>query len=108
MSAASEYDDRPGVLRDALVEMVTHWQEELARAIRQAIDAGELAAELDIAAFVFDLYGIMLALHHDARLLHTEHSVARARSAFDRLVAFSRPHAPQVESMSLVARGQEV
>lgn len=94
MSAASEYDDRPGVLRDALVEMVLRWQEELARAIRQAIETEELAGDLDIAAFIFDLYGIMLALHHDARLLHSENSTARARAAFERLLAFSRPGGP--------------
>ena len=86
ISGASEYDDRPGAVRDELVAMVRSWQRELMRAIRQAVDSGELRSDTDAAELVFALYGIVLVLHHDTRLLHTPDAMARARRAFDRLI----------------------
>jgi AcrR family transcriptional regulator len=87
ISGATEYDDRPGPVRDELVGMVHSWQRELIRAIQQAIDTGELRADTDPGDLVFDLYGVILVLHHDARLLDSPDALARARRAFDRLVA---------------------
>ncbi len=86
ISGATEYDDRPGTVRDELVAMVKSWQRELVRAIRQAVDTGELRAETDPEELVFDLYGVILVLHHDARLMDSPDAPARARRAFARLI----------------------
>lgn len=87
ISGAAEYDDRPGSVRDALVTMVRAWQRELVRAIQQAIDAGHLRAQALAADLAFDAYGVILVLHHDARLLKSPDAVDRARRAIDRLLA---------------------
>jgi hypothetical protein len=42
ISGAVEFDDRPGPVRDALAAMVLAWHNALARAIRLAVDAGQL------------------------------------------------------------------
>lgn len=86
ISGATEYDDRPGPVRDTLVGMVQSWQRELIRSIRQAIDTGEIKADTDPAELVFDLYGIILVLHHDARLMRSADAPGRARHAFDRII----------------------
>lgn len=86
VSGATEYDDRPGAIRDELVSMVRAWQRELARAIEQAVANGDLAPELDPRDLVFDLYGVILVLHHDARLLDSPDALQRARRAFDRVL----------------------
>ncbi|HQD82783.1 MAG TPA: TetR/AcrR family transcriptional regulator [Quisquiliibacterium sp.] len=86
ISGASEYDDRPGAVRDELVAMVRSWQRELARAIRQAVDTGALDPATDPGELVFALYGIVLVLHHDTRLLHNPDAIGRARRAFERLL----------------------
>jgi AcrR family transcriptional regulator len=86
ISGASEYDDRPGPVRDELVRMVLSWQRELMRAIQQSIETGELRADADPGDLVFDLYGVILVLHHDARLMARADSATRARRAFDRLI----------------------
>lgn len=86
VSGASEYDDRPGAVREELVAMVRSWQRELSRAIQQAVDAGDISGETDPADLVFDLYGVILVLHHDARLLNNPDAVTRARCAFERLL----------------------
>ncbi len=87
ISGATEYDDRPGAVREELVAMVRSWQRELTRAIQQAVDAGDLRADVDAREVVFDLYGVILVLHHDARLLNSPDALARAQRAFERLVA---------------------
>ncbi len=86
VSGATEYDDRPGAVREELVAMVRSWQRELSRAIQQAIDVGDLRPDTDPAELVFELYGVILVLHHDARLLDSPDATGRARRAFDRLL----------------------
>ena len=90
ISGAAEYDDRPGAVRDELVAMVRSWHRELARALQQAIDSGELEPDTDISEMIFDLYGIILVLHHDARLLGNEGAPERARRALARIIAARR------------------
>jgi AcrR family transcriptional regulator len=86
VSGAVEYDDRPGPIRDLLVGMIRSWQRELVRAVKQAIEVGHLRPETDPHELVFAMYGLVLALHHDARLLRSQDSVARGRAVFDRLI----------------------
>lgn len=87
ISAAVEFDDRPGPVREALVGMVRTWHEALIRAARLAIEEGHLRADTEPEQLLFELHGLILALHHDARLLHSPGSVERARRGFDRLIA---------------------
>jgi AcrR family transcriptional regulator len=87
ISGASEYDDRPGPVREELVTMVKAWQRELTRAAQQAADLGDLHPGVPVAELVFELYGLALALHHDTRLLKTPDSLSRARRVFQRILA---------------------
>ncbi len=96
ISGATEYDDRPGPVRDELVGMVKSWQRELVRAIRQAMETGELHADTDPGELVFDLYGVILVLHHDARLIESADAPARARRAFERLMTSYAVPAPSL------------
>jgi AcrR family transcriptional regulator len=87
ISGAVEFDDRPGPVRDALVEMVQTWQRALERAIRIAIDEGHLHADTDAQQVLFEVHGLILALHHDARFLRHPGAVERARTAFERVLS---------------------
>ena len=86
ISGAVEFDDRPGPVRDALVSMVRAWHDALQRAIRIAIDDGQLKADTDAQQMLFEMHGLILALHHDARLMRTPDAPRRARTAFERVV----------------------
>jgi AcrR family transcriptional regulator len=86
ISGAVEFDDRPGPVRDALVEMVRSWHQALERAIEQAIAEGHLNADTDSAQILFEMHGLILALHHDARFLRNAGVLDRARAGFQRLV----------------------
>lgn len=86
ISGAVEYDDRPGIIRDELAGMVRAWQEALQRCVRQAIEVGHLRPDTDAEQIVFEMYGLVLALHHDARFIKRPNSVAHAERGFARLI----------------------
>jgi AcrR family transcriptional regulator len=86
ISGAVEFDERPGAVRDELFEMIHTWQLALTKAATQAVELGHLAAETDPKQLVFEMHGLILALHHDARFLKQPGSVDRARAGFRRLI----------------------
>jgi AcrR family transcriptional regulator len=92
ISGAVEFDDRPGPVRDALAAMVQAWHSALGRAIRLAIDEGHLRADTDPAQMLFEMHGLILALHHDARFLRIPGALDRARAGFVRVAThFATP-----------------
>ena len=93
VAGAVEYDDRPGPQRDQMVAIITGWKGELLKAIRQAVIEGHLRSDVDAHQMVFEIYGLMLALHQDARLLRSADSVRRARAGLARLIASAKTDA---------------
>lgn len=91
ISGATEYDDRLGLVRDELVAMVNAWQGALRRATVQAIEQGHLQSGLDPEQIVYEMYGLVVALHHDARFLKKSGSVQRAERGFERMIASYAP-----------------
>ena len=87
ISGAVEFDDRPGPVRDALVQMVRAWHQALGRAIELAVEEGHLPADADPQQMLFEIHGLILALHHDARFLRTPGAPDRARAGFERILA---------------------
>lgn len=87
ISGAVEFDDRLGPVRDALVETVRSWYETLQRAIQMARDEGHLRPDTDAPQMLFELHGLILALHHDARFLRTPGAVEQARQGFRHVLA---------------------
>jgi AcrR family transcriptional regulator len=103
ISGAVEYDDRPGPIREALVAMVRLWQGALVRCAQQAIDGGDLKADTDAQQLVYEMYGLVLAVHHDARFLRLPGAVDRAHRGFARLVAdYRNPNTKQSNSADAV------
>ena len=97
ISGAVEFDDRPGPVRDALATMVQAWQAALERAVRIAVEEGHLRPEMDPLQLVFELHGLILALHHDARFLRNAGALERVRTAFERLVGhYATPAGQQI------------
>jgi AcrR family transcriptional regulator len=86
ISGAVEFDERPGAVRDELFEMIHTWQVALIKAAAQAVELRHLAPETDPKQLVFEMHGLILALHHDARFLKQPGSVDRARAGFRRLI----------------------
>ncbi|MEU8299113.1 TetR/AcrR family transcriptional regulator [Micromonospora sp. NPDC048909] len=75
-----EFNARPGPVRDRLAEVYGQWAAFLERLIQQAVDAGELPADLDIAqlAYEIDALGMAAAMH--SRLLDPDAAYRHARA----------------------------
>lgn len=86
IAAALEFDDRPGLVRTAIVEGQRTLRNAIAKIVLNATDTGELAPNTDPAQLAFELHGIVLAVHHEVRLLHDHRAAHRGRVAFEQLI----------------------
>jgi AcrR family transcriptional regulator len=86
IGGASEFDDRPGPVRDMLAGGQRTWIETLKRAVRQAVEAGQLGAGTDPEQIAFEIFGIALVVHHHRRLLGYKKARERALIALDSLL----------------------
>lgn len=86
VALATELDDRPGRVRERLVQAQKDWLDVIANCFRTGIAEGHFRRDADPEQFGQDLYGIYLAHHHAARLLRDPKSAARARTAFEALL----------------------
>ncbi len=91
ISGAVEFDDRPGPVRDALVETVNKWQAAIHRAVDIAIAEQHLRADADAAQMAFEIHGLILALHYEARFLRNPQGLQRARQGFANILARNLP-----------------
>ncbi|GAA3983900.1 TetR/AcrR family transcriptional regulator [Comamonas faecalis] len=87
IGGAVEFDDRPGPVRDALVDSVRIWLAAVRRAIVQCCESGQLRAGTNADQMLFEIHGLILALHYEARFLRTPGSIARAHTGFDNILA---------------------
>ncbi|MBI3368945.1 MAG: TetR/AcrR family transcriptional regulator [Burkholderiales bacterium] len=94
ISGAVEFDDRPGPVRDALASMVKAWQAALERAIGISLEEGHLRPGTDPLQMLFEIHGLILALHHDARFLRLPGAVDRARTGFERTLSHYLANTP--------------
>ncbi|MDT8989855.1 TetR/AcrR family transcriptional regulator [Curvibacter sp. APW13] len=78
ISGAVDFDDRPGPVRDTLAESVTIWLSAVVRAIAQAKQEGHIQADADVHQIAYEVHGLILAVHYEARFLKKPGSVQRA------------------------------
>lgn len=87
ISGAVEFDDRPGPVRDALASSVQTWLQALHRAVLQAKECGHLRADADAEQMAFEIHGLILAVHYEARFLKNPGSIDRTTTGFANILA---------------------
>ena len=87
ISGAVEFDDRPGPVRDALANSVQTWLGAMYRAVVLAKQCGHLHPEADEQQMAFEIHGLILALHYEARFLKIPGSIARANQGFENILS---------------------
>jgi len=90
IASASDLDDRPGPVREVLVQGQKDWLSALAQAAHVAIEEGHFAKKVDPEQFAFELYTLVSGYTHYHRLLREPRSEARVRAAFERLLSSAR------------------
>lgn len=86
ISGAVEFDGRSGPVRDALAESVGIWHEAMRRSIAQCKDCGHLRADVDEHQILFEIHGLILVLHYEARFLRKQDSIRYALNGFDNIL----------------------
>ncbi|GAB3648978.1 TetR/AcrR family transcriptional regulator [Ramlibacter alkalitolerans] len=105
ISGAVEFDDRPGPVRDALASSVQSWHEAMKRAIALAKEEGHIDAGTDEEQMLFEIHGLILALHYEARFLRLPDSIAHANAGFENILQrYGAKPSPTVRSLPRTAR----
>jgi len=101
ISGAVEFDDRPGPVRDALAWSVQTWHTAMKRAITIAKEEGHLDGATDEEQMLFEIHGLILALHYEARFLKNPGSIARAHTGFENILRrYGAAQSPRLSSKS--------
>ncbi len=87
ISGAVEFDDRPGPVREALASSVRTWLRAMERAVVSAQELGHIDPAAKPADLLFQIHGLILALHYEARFLKNPGSVPRALRGFEEILA---------------------
>jgi len=109
ISGAAEFDDRPGPVHDALASSVQTWMDALHRAVRLSVEAGDLDGQTDAAQMAFEIHGLILACHYEARFLKSKTALSLAQRSFEhtlhRYSAALVPPPGGVVGLAALARG---
>lgn len=86
IASAVELDDKPGPVRDALVEIQKEWFRTRVRVVQTCVEQKHFRKNLDCEQFAHDMNSIMLGFHYSARLLADSKAEERVRRAFRSLI----------------------
>jgi AcrR family transcriptional regulator len=80
-AASLEFDDRPGRVRDKIVESIQRWLGTLEQAARDAQNAGEMRRDVNPRDLVFEIQALALGANWASRLFRDEGAFRRIRRA---------------------------
>jgi AcrR family transcriptional regulator len=81
-SAASlEFDDRPGRVRDRIVELMKKWLGNLEYAARDAQLAGEIKKDVDVRQLAFEIQALAMGANWSSRLFRDQNAFRLVRGA---------------------------
>jgi AcrR family transcriptional regulator len=96
-AALSEFDSKPGRIRDAVVDKRGYWVASLARAIREAKPAGDIQADVDADQVAWELGSLLVGANSSFVQDGGTVGIERARRAIrDRLERIATPSATRL------------
>jgi AcrR family transcriptional regulator len=96
-AAISEFDSKPGPVRDAVVEKRGYWVASLARAIREAQTAGDVQRSVDAEQVAWELSCLLVGANGSFVIDGAGVGIERARRAIrDRLERIATPSATRL------------
>jgi AcrR family transcriptional regulator len=91
-AASTEFDSRPGPVRDRIASMMGEWLLALEAAIHDAQDAGELPAVIDSEQLAFEINSIGMGANWAYQLYRDEAAFGRAREAIRQRISGPTPN----------------
>ena len=86
VSASADYTDRPGKVRQFLLDQQRDWIGCLRRIGESAVKAGAFREDADCDQFAFDLYSLLLGFHLYNKLLDDPETKKRQEQALESLL----------------------
>jgi len=90
VTASSDFKDRPGKVRDFLLQQQKDWLNILRRIAQSAVREGDFRSDTDCDQFAFEFYSLLLGFHLYATLLDNADTQLRQRTAFETLITTYR------------------
>jgi AcrR family transcriptional regulator len=84
--ALREYDHQPGPMRDAILDRQRQLDREVQKAVKLAVETGELKRDTDIELVAFELMGVVMSYYRSQNVVGNAGAAKRARAAFERLI----------------------
>ena len=86
VSGSADFSDRPGKVKDVLLNQQKQWIDCLRRIAQSAVKAGDFRKDIDDDQFAFDLYSLLLGFHLYYKLLDDSEIRKREETALVRLL----------------------
>lgn len=86
VQASHDLKDRPGIVRDYLLQQQQAWIDCLKRIAESAVRAGDLRPGIDYDQFAFEFYSLLLGFHLYHTLLKNEDIRKRQQTALESLI----------------------
>lgn len=97
-AASFEFDSRPGLVRERIVQAMKKWLLSLTRAVEEAQKAGHLQESVDPGKFAFELYSLAIGAHWGHQLLGDKKALRDVRSTIlGRIRALSTASCPPIQ-----------
>lgn len=84
--ASKEFSNRPGKVKDCLLDQQEEWIDCLKRIAQSAVSAGDFREGIDYEQFAFDLYSLLLGFYYYHELLQDSDTEKRQQVALERLL----------------------
>ena len=92
-AASLEFDDRPGKVRDLIVDSLKRWLSTLEQAVRDAQNAGEIRKDVVPRNLIFEIQALAMGANWASRLFHDEDAFRRIRRAIlERIEQVTEPN----------------
>lgn len=86
VTASSDFKDRPGKVRDFLLEQQGGWIDSLRRMAQSAVKEGDFRSDTDCDQFAFEFYSLLLGFHLYSTLLDNADTQMRQQAALETLI----------------------
>jgi AcrR family transcriptional regulator len=90
-AASAEFDGREGPVRDAIRDALARWLAVLAREVRAAVRAGDLAPDTDPERLAYAINALALGANQARQLLGDDDAPERSRRLMHQTVLAHRP-----------------
>ena len=95
IASSTEFDDKPGAVRDEIVTMMDELLQSLTRTARIAVEEGHFKNDIDPRQFAFEFESLLHGYHLLQRLLKDPDARERSDLALERLLEAYRADIPK-------------